>query len=44
MHRVADLLDVDAERVRLWLFARVVAQPRDDWDDGLSMLARRLAP
>lgn len=27
----ADLLEVDAERVRLWLFARTAAEPRDDW-------------
>lgn len=29
--RFADLLEVSAERVRLWLFARIAADPRDDW-------------
>lgn len=29
--RVADLLEVDAERVRLWMFARTAAEPRDIW-------------
>lgn len=38
------LLGVDHERVRLWLFARAAAQPRDDWiDAGMLDLARRLA-
>lgn len=43
--RFADLLGVDPERVRLWTFARVVAEPRDDWhiDEQLA-LARALAP
>ena len=29
IHRVADLLGVDDERVRLWMFARSAAEPRD---------------
>src|SRR5438046_2605684 len=29
--RFADLLGVDRQRVRLWLFARAAAEPRDDW-------------
>ena len=29
----ADLLEVDAERVRLWTFARAAAEPRDEWDE-----------
>jgi len=29
--RVADLLEVDSERVRLWMFARTAAEPRDIW-------------
>jgi streptomycin 6-kinase len=29
--RFAGLLDVDAERVRRWVFARAAAGPRDDW-------------
>jgi streptomycin 6-kinase len=40
---LADLLDVDRERVRLWTFARAAAEPRDDWQDaGLLALARTL--
>ena len=43
--RFADLLGVDEERLRLWVFARAAAEPRDDWDDGDRLtLARRLAP
>jgi streptomycin 6-kinase len=40
--RVADLLGVDAERVRLWLFARAAGEPREDvaWSHPL---ARRLS-
>src|SRR5215472_5426508 len=29
--RIADLLGVDRERVRLWTFARAAAEPRDSW-------------
>jgi len=31
IHRMGDLLDVDCERIRLWLFARVAVDPPDDW-------------
>jgi streptomycin 6-kinase len=42
---VADLLGIDRERVRLWTFARAVAEPRDDWQDPVRLtLARNLAP
>lgn len=42
--RFADLLGVDAERVRLWLFARAAAEPRDDWPHNpLVPLARAVA-
>ncbi|MEM7246554.1 MAG: aminoglycoside phosphotransferase family protein [Acidobacteriota bacterium] len=43
--RVAELLDVDAERVRRWLFSRVAGErlPSDGSDDLLA-LARKLAP
>jgi streptomycin 6-kinase len=45
IRRIADLLGVDRERVRLWTFARAAAEPRDDWkDDDLMALARALAP
>jgi streptomycin 6-kinase len=41
--RFADLLEVDAERVRLWMFARAAAEPRDDWSENSIVLARLLA-
>jgi streptomycin 6-kinase len=45
IRRFADLLGVDFERVRLWMFARVAAEPRDDWNDDWSIgLARAIAP
>ena len=41
----ADLLAVDHERVRLWMFARAAAEPRDDWNNNDSVtLARAIAP
>jgi streptomycin 6-kinase len=44
IRRLADLLGVDHERVRLWAFARAAADPRDDWNDGrMPALARELA-
>ncbi len=42
--RFADLLELDRGRVRLWMFARVAAEPRDEWDDESTALARALAP
>jgi len=40
-----DLLGVNHERVRLWMFARTAAGPQDDWNDSNSMeLARAIAP
>jgi len=33
IHRLADLLGLDYERVRLWTFARAAAEPRDDWSN-----------
>lgn len=39
--RFSELLQVDDERVRLWLFARAAAEPREDWND--FALARVLA-
>ena len=45
IRRFADLLGVDHERVRLWMFARAAAGPRDDWSNGdLVTLARAIAP
>jgi streptomycin 6-kinase len=43
IQRVADLLEVDAERVRLWMLARSAAEPRDPWNDDSLALARLLA-
>jgi streptomycin 6-kinase len=43
MRRFADLLEVDYERVQLWMFARLAAEPRDTWDDDTIGLARVLA-
>jgi streptomycin 6-kinase len=40
--RFAELLDVDSERVRLWLFARLAAEPRDTWDANAVALAQLL--
>jgi streptomycin 6-kinase len=43
--RVADLLEVDRERVRLWTFARAAAEPRHEWmNAGLMAIARATAP
>ena len=42
--RFASLLDVDAERVRLWLFACAAAESRSHWREAELELARKLAP
>ena len=43
--RIADLLRVDSERVRLWTFARAASEPRDDWSACEAIaLARAIAP
>ena len=45
IRRVADLAEVDAERLRLWTFARAAADPREDWRNLLWIdIARALAP
>jgi streptomycin 6-kinase len=44
VRRVADLAEVDVQRLRLWTFARAAADPRDDWKDARWMrTARTLA-
>lgn len=43
IRRFADLLEVDYQRVRLWMFARSAAGSRDVWDDDSMTLARALA-
>jgi len=42
IERFAQLLEVPAERVRLWIAARAAAEPRDEWRDAELDLARRL--
>lgn len=45
VHRMADLLCVDQNRVRLWTFARAAAEPRGDWHDYRPLtLAKALNP
>jgi len=41
--RVADLAELDAERVRVWTFVRLVVEPTDAWSDGGDAVARALA-
>jgi streptomycin 6-kinase len=42
--RVADLAEVDYQRVRMWLFGRAAAEPRERWHDDWKLeLARRLS-
>jgi streptomycin 6-kinase len=44
IERLADLLGLDGERIRLWTFARLAAEPRADWEgSGQLEVARRLA-
>jgi streptomycin 6-kinase len=43
IRRVAELAEADPKRVRLWLFARVAAEPRETWGSWKMHLARRLA-
>lgn len=45
IRRFADLLGVEPERVRLWMFARAAAEPRNDWSNSdWTTLARAVAP
>ena len=43
IRRFAELLEIDYERVRFWMFARAAAEPRDTWNDDSLILARALA-
>jgi streptomycin 6-kinase len=43
IRRFADVAELDAERVRLWTFARLAADPRTDWHDGSTEIARAMA-
>src|SRR5262245_12514823 len=42
IRRVAELLAVDGERVRMWMFARSAAEPRASWTEDSLALARIL--
>lgn len=45
IRRLADLLAIDDERIRLWTFARAAADPREDWANGnMLAIAKALAP
>ena len=45
IRRLADLLAIDYERLRLWTFARAAAEPREDWNKREWIdLARAIAP
>jgi streptomycin 6-kinase len=45
IRRFADLLDLEYDRVRLWMFARAAAEPRRDWNnEHRNAMARALAP
>ena len=45
IRRFAEIAELDADRVRLWTFARAAAGPRNDWRDlTLVEIARAIAP
>jgi streptomycin 6-kinase len=44
IYRVADLARFNHERVRLWTFARAVADPRSDWNNRPVRIAPLIAP
>jgi streptomycin 6-kinase len=44
INRFADLLELHAERLRLWMFARAAAEPRELWDEASMTLAKALVP
>jgi hypothetical protein len=45
IRRIADLLGINNESIRLWIFARAAAEPRDDWsDEALLEIARATSP
>jgi streptomycin 6-kinase len=43
IRRFADLLELEDDRVRLWMFARAAAETHDGWDQDWPALARALA-
>ena len=42
IRRFADLLEIDEARIRLWMLARTIAEPRASWTDDSLLLARAL--
>lgn len=44
IRRIAGLLGLDHERVRLWMFARAAAEPRSCWSRDSLILAKAIAP
>jgi streptomycin 6-kinase len=42
VRRMADLLELDVERVHLWAFARAAAEPRDAWREESVAIAKML--
>jgi streptomycin 6-kinase len=45
IRRMADLVGIGYERIRLWTFARAAAEPRDDWsNEGRIQIARATTP
>jgi streptomycin 6-kinase len=45
VRRLAELAELDIDRLRLWTFARAAADPRDDWSNLVWMdIARALVP
>lgn len=45
VNRVADFTEVDPQRLRLWMFSRAAADPRDDWTNARWIrIAKALSP
>ena len=44
MRRFADSLGMSYDRVIAWTFARLAAEPRDDWDDEATAIAKLIRP
>ena len=45
VRRLAELAELDIDRLRLWTFARAAADPREDWSNPVWMdIARALVP
>lgn len=42
VRRISDLAEVNSERVRMWLFARLAAEPREKWDSWKMTVGKKL--